>query len=176
VRDVGHVALATLRLLAEQNREFAPAAGIDFTSLQGLDPRPWAMAFAGKGGMTAELRFTSNVPSFVAAATIEAPGTALLQLNTDFPHPQLGDGVLMRLTLPVTATPEHTNLLNLLEAKDGADNAGQLGGWCLDANSPVFVTFVPTCLLEWDWLTSFVYDNAIRTQWAKALLVAPVGT
>jgi hypothetical protein len=117
----------------------------------------------------------NNLPEVLRLArvvlTVQA-ADASARLNTDFQHPQLGDGVLMRLTLPVTATPEHTNLLNLLEAKEGAANADQLGGWCVDDNSPVFVTFVPTCLLEWDRLVSLVYDAAIRTQWAKALLVA----
>jgi hypothetical protein len=76
----------------------------------------------------------------LAAAAGEALGTALLQLNTDFQHPQLGDGVLMRLTLPLNVGPELTNALNLLEVRDGANNADQLGGWCEAKNSPVFVT------------------------------------
>jgi hypothetical protein len=35
----------------------------------------------------------------------------------------------------------------------------------------VFVAFFPTCLAERDWLVNAIYDNVIRTRWAKALLV-----
>ena len=170
-RDSGHMCLLMLQALAEENRESSPASEIDFKPLEDLDPRPWVMGFAGKGGLTAEFPFTSSTPSMLAAANGQGLGTAMLQLNTDFKHPQLGDGVLIRLTLPLNASPELTNALNLLEARDGANNADQLGGWCEDKNGPVFVTFVPTCLSERDWLVNFIYDNAIRTRWAKALLV-----
>ena len=171
IRNSGHMCLLALQAMAELNQESASASEIDFKPLEDLDPRPWVMGFAGKGGLTAEFPFTSNTPSALAAAAGEGLGTALLQLNTDFKHPQLGDGVLMRLTLPLNASPELTNALNLLEVRDGANNADQLGGWCEDKNGPVFVTFIPTCLLEWGWLRGFIYDNAIRTNWAKALLI-----
>ena len=157
-----------LQALAEENRESSSASEIDFKPLEDLDPRPWVMGFAGKGGLTAEFPFTSNTPSMLAAASGQGLGTAMLQLNTDFKHPQLGDGVLIRLTLPLNASPELTNALNLLEARDGANNADQLGGWCEDKKGPVFVTFIPTCLLERDWLVNFIYDNAIRTSMGES--------
>jgi hypothetical protein len=170
-RDSGHMCLLMLQALAEENRESSPASEIDFKPLEDLDPRPWVIGFAGKGGLTAEFLFTSSTPSMLAAATSEGLGTAMFQLTTDFQHPQLGEGVLMRLTLPLNASSELTNALKFLEARDGANNADQLGGWCEDKNGPVFVTFLPTCLMERDWLVNFIYDNAIRTTWAKGLLV-----
>jgi hypothetical protein len=170
IRNSGHMCLLTLQELRGLNQESSSASEIDFTPLEDLDPRPWVMKFAGKGGLTAEFPFTSSTPTILAAASGQGLGTAMLQLNTDFKHPQLGDGVLIRLTLPLNASPGLANVLNLLEARDGADNADQLGGWCDDQNGPVFVTFIPTCLLKQDWVVNSIYDNAIRTKWAKALL------
>jgi hypothetical protein len=112
IRDSGHISLLTLQALAELNREAPSASEIDFKPLEDLDPRPWVMGFAGKGGLTAEFAFSSNMPSMLAAASGEGLGTALLRLNTDFQHPQLGDGVLMRLTLPLEASAELANALN----------------------------------------------------------------
>ena len=170
IRDSGHICLLTLQAFAELNREVPSASEIDFKPLEDLDPRPWLMGFAGKGGLTAEFAFSSNVPSMLAAASGDRLGSALLQLTTDFQHPQLGDGVLIRLTLPLESSAELANALNLLEARNGANNADQLGGWCEAKTGPVFVSFIPSCLLYWDRLTNSIYDNAIRTQWAKALL------
>ncbi|HXG70366.1 MAG TPA: hypothetical protein VNJ04_07105 [Gemmatimonadaceae bacterium] len=171
LRELGHGALAMLQVLAEENQRPTFAADIDFKPLEDLDPRPWVMACAGKGGLTAEFPFTSDTPSLMSAARGKAPGTALLQLGTDFKHPQLGDGVLIRLSLPLNVTAEFVNELNMLEAGGGAGKADQLGGWCEDKNGPVFVSFIPTCLLEQYRLADAIEDNAIRTRWVKALLV-----
>ena len=163
-----------LQALAAENSEppFA-AADIDFTPLEDLDPRPWLLGFAGKGGLTAEFPFTGDVPAIVAAANGEAPGTALLQLSTDFKHPQLGDGVLVRLTLPLNLNAELVNELNLHETRCAQRSQTNFVRWCEDSNGAVFVTFLPTCVARdnQDWLTSLLYDNAIRTNWAKSLLI-----
>jgi hypothetical protein len=171
MRESEHMALGILHVLAAQNEELTPASELDFSALEHLDPCPWVLASGDKGGLTAEFAFLSKTTGMHAATSGDPVGTALLQLSTDCKHPQLGDGVLIRLKLPLDASPDLTNALNLLEARDGANNADQLGAWCEDKNGPVFVTFVPTCLLERDWLVTLIYDNAIRTRWAKGLLV-----
>ena len=80
--------------------------------------------------------------------------------------------MLVRLTLPLNLNAELVNELNLHETRC-AHKADQLGGWCEDSNGAVFVTFLPTCVARdnQDWLTSLLYDNAIRTNWAKSLLI-----
>ena len=67
-RNSGHMCLLTLQAMAELDQESSSASEIDFKLLEDLDPRPWVLAFAGKGGLTAEFPFTSNTPSMFAAA------------------------------------------------------------------------------------------------------------
>jgi hypothetical protein len=59
-RDSGHMCLLMLQALAEENRESSSASEIDFKPLEDLDPRPWVLGFAEKGGLTAEFPFTSS--------------------------------------------------------------------------------------------------------------------
>jgi hypothetical protein len=171
-REEGDAVLATLQVMAELNQQpSVPANELDLKPLEGLEPRPWVLAFAGTGGMTAEFPFTNEAPAIFAAASGQPPGTALLRLSTDEDHPQLGDGVLVRLSLPITGTVELAMALNEAESHEGADNADQVGGWCETDGTVEFVTFLPSCLLDWELLTSVIYDNAIRTQWVRKVLL-----
>jgi hypothetical protein len=72
--------------------------------------------------------------------------TSLLQIVTDQPHSLYGNGVLIRLELPVPFD-EHTgpaliDELNRWELS-GADLPPLFGAWCLGPRAPTFVTFLP---------------------------------
>ena len=128
----------------------------------------------------------------IAATEQTVPAeTALLQIMTDQPHPQLGSGALVILKLPVKIPKDskddaasRANALNFLEAagKDtiefstgGSDRTTLLGAWCVDpsrseGDSLAFVSFVPSLVARAGILENLCIYNAVRTQWASRVL------
>lgn len=174
-RDVGHMALRTLELLRDENATAPSLSERDFSPLESLDQRPWIVAMAGKGGMTAELPFIDNTPALLAYAAGDdsGPRTALFQLTTDVDHLQLGHGVLFRLTLPIGKGAELANLLNRAEASGpGIPGAHQLGAWCSHGSDIVFATFVAAVLFDQDIFECLAWDAGRRATWAKNILTS----
>lgn len=102
-------------------------------------------------GLTCEVPFTSQVPA-LAIAEAKDLQTSLVQLYTDVPHPEAGNGLLGLMQLPVNADPdraaEQANQLNLIEST-GKPVTNLLGAWCPSPNSPstiAFCQFVPNVL------------------------------
>jgi hypothetical protein len=130
-------------------------------------------------GLTAEFPYSGPRPAAVLAGTEEPVETALLQVFTNQPHPQLGNGALIVLKLPQTIPEEdkdgaiaYANALNFLE---GTTDTGVslLGAWCVDpqsADSLAFVTFVPQVLAMGGVLENLCSYNAIRVRWAYGVL------
>jgi hypothetical protein len=173
-RTLGNGALNTLVVLRAENAKSPSAAELDFSPLIQLEPRPWLMGFADKGGMTAEFPFASSVPAFLACAAGDdsGPWTARFQATTDFEHPQLGHGVLLRLTLPVlVGNVGHANGFNVAEAYGASvPGAHQLGGWCWHNDSLVFATFVPSVLFRRSLFEALIYDAERRAIWARDVI------
>ena len=72
--------------------------------------------------------------------------TSLLQLVTDQPHSLYGNGVLLRLELPVAFDPDTgTALVDELNRWElsGMDLPPLFGVWCLGPRAPTFVNFIP---------------------------------
>ncbi len=132
----------------------------------------------GTEGLTAEFPYSGTVPAGALVGSPEPVETALLQVMTDQPHPELGSGVLMLLRLPVTFPPEAgcaiANELNLLES--GTDTrTNLLGAWSVSPNSSggddvVFVSFVPSLLARGGVLENLCFYNAARSSWAHSVL------
>lgn len=173
-RPLGHMALHTLELLRDENASAPNLSEVDFTPLKNLDPSPWIVSMAGKGGMTAELPFIDNTPALLAFAAGDdsGPRTALFQATTDFDHLQLGQGVLFRLTLPIGQGAELANRLNLAEASaHGIPGAHQLGAWCSRESDVVFATFVAASLFDRGLFECLAWGAGRRAAWARDLLV-----
>jgi hypothetical protein len=106
-------------------------------------------------GLTCEVPFTGATPAAVAAAAGMQKldlQTSLVQIFTDAPHPEAGNGALLLMRLPVAADPEQValqaNELNRTEAQGDA-LAMLLGAWCPDPSSDTtlaFCSFVPNTL------------------------------
>ena len=130
------------------------------------------MAYAGKGGMTAEFPFHGNEPAMMSAVLENrGPQSALFHATTDFEHPQFGHGVLIRLTLPVDGDAQVAAMLNNLEVTSPTKWADQVGAWCPDKLGMTFVTFVASWMFDLNLTHTLIADATLRTRWARAAFV-----
>lgn len=127
-------------------------------------------------GLTAEFEFTDSSP-----AAVGGTGTALFQVETMTPHPQLGSGALMTLKLPpawrAPIAAAIATRLNMAEAGDEFVRAPLLGGWCIapDDGAVTYVAFLPTGLDAPGLLENIVVSNAVRSRWAADYLRRSAG-
>jgi hypothetical protein len=96
-------------------------------------------------------------------------GTSLLQVGTDQPHPSLGNGMLVRLSLPEHAPDVDggawANDMNRRELAS-LTRAHFLGGWVVAEGTPTFVTFYPNALkLMPGDIQSLVMSAGLRAKW-----------
>jgi hypothetical protein len=85
-----------------------------------------------------------------AGVTLEVPyggATALIQLETDWAHPSLGAGMVVRLSLPDGGSPgaEWAALRNRQEL-ESLTRSHFIGGWIGSAPFPTLVSFYPNML------------------------------
>ena len=129
-------------------------------------------------GFTAEFPYAGPRPAVALAGSQSPVETALLQVFTDQPHPQLGSGALVVLSLPVKlaaddkdGTAAYANALNFLEGTTDTGTS-MLGAWCVDPTDPdstAFVTFVPSAIARGGILENLCVYNAVRTTWAHSV-------
>ncbi|MFB3779770.1 MAG: hypothetical protein ACE141_19275, partial [Bryobacteraceae bacterium] len=109
------------------------------------------LASSGKTGLTAEFPFCGSTPAvgkWLGLSERKGLETALLQVDGECRHPQLGSGMQMRLTLPIDCDRSRGQAiackLNLAECVQWT-RCNQLGGWCWDPSlhAPTFASFVP---------------------------------
>lgn len=136
------------QVLAPMGREASRFAGpamagvAEFLTRQGID-----------GAATeTEIGFQAAFASPDSAATTEVPQSAV-QILTDVPHPEAGNGALVLLMPPESAVfddPAATaNALNLAEAK-GQSGVPLLGAWCPSPVEPdtaiAYCSFLPNMI------------------------------
>jgi hypothetical protein len=141
----------------------------------------WVAGSGDRQGFTAEVIYSSDT-SVAAANVLElhdsiegedagGPGTALVQVVIDAPHPEYGSGALVILRLPVGFDEDEAadaiNWLNRLEASGDSDFS-----MCRDPSnpgSPAFVSFVPSVLARPGLLENLVVYDTLRARWAHAV-------
>lgn len=99
----------------------------------------------GEGGLVAELPWEPDEVSVVAGHR----GTSLLTFSVEDPHPHFGDGLLVRLQLPLPFAPQDRQVavvhaLNRLES-EAIDGPPLFGAWCMVPRTPrvAFTAFLP---------------------------------
>lgn len=100
-------------------------------------------------------------------------------MSINEPHPQLGNGVLTRLNLPLSldreTAAELAASLNQLELKT-LTRAHQLGAWCAasvgGSETVVFASFLPNVMHKPGFLTEMLLAMGLRARWAAAVLEA----
>ena len=112
------------------------------------------LGFADDEGLSCEVPYTGANPAMLVQEASELQ-TSLVQMFTDAPHPEAGNGLLCIMRLPYSADPEciaaQANHLNLVESRGDAGTF-LLGAWCPDPSSGTtlaFCQFVPNLLVRW---------------------------
>ena len=88
--------------------------------------------------------------------------TSLLMIENNQPHPLFGNGLLVRLQLPILVAPDTlpalVNEINLWEM-NAADMPPFVGSWCIDPQfpSPAFVMFIPSMFSHITTIPSLLY-------------------
>lgn len=96
-------------------------------------------------------------------------GTSLLQVTTEEPHPALGNGMLMRLSLPERVSeaegPGWANAMNSNELVS-LTRSNFVGSWTVVNGTPTFVSFYPNAArLSDGLLTNLVINATSRSRW-----------
>lgn len=124
---------------------------LDLVTSDGASPSLWVGA-----EMTTALEMVQSLPIVTLATgdetgmSIEVPfrqATALVEVDATEPHPSLGNGMLVRLSLPGGANPgpEWAAMLNQLEL-DSLTRSQFIGSWVGSASFPTHVSFYPNLL------------------------------
>lgn len=133
------------------------------------------MGMSDATGLTCEVPFTGSTPSLMQDAHAPTGETALVQIFTDQPHPDAGNGALILLRLPVSPSQERSlelaNWLNAWEAAGDVNAPLMLGAWCPDAmddgNGLAFSTFLPNLIARPGMLEQQVLLQAQRARTAQ---------
>lgn len=140
-------------VIAPAGAEPSQYIGAHFEHVEQFLGRMRFLGSADSEGLTCEVPFSGSTPSMVISAVGQLQ-TSLVQMFTDAPHPEAGNGLLCIMRLPYSADPqqiaEQANYLNLVESR-GDTGTLLLGAWCPDPSSDttlVFCQFVPNLLAE----------------------------
>lgn len=96
------------------------------------------------------------------------PGSSLLRMSTTEVHPRLGNGLLVRLTLPIDE-PDQPSVQEIL-ALNQAEESGfttVLGSWCRSEEGLVHVTFLHNLMVRMGSTDHRAFVDSIlhRVQW-----------
>jgi hypothetical protein len=131
---------------------------------------PSVMSSSSESGLTAEFPFYGDSPGIELMQKNLPPETALFQATTTEPHPQMGNGCLCRLSLPIDV--EDSSVVNKL---NGLELAGDslcpvVGSWVQHRSTLTHVAFLPNAVHVPGLLSLFYLRAALRAQWASLVL------
>jgi hypothetical protein len=119
-----------------------------------LQQPPCVLVTGDTHGLTAEFPFPGSTSLFRAIAQEH--------------HPRLGNGCLLRLTLPLEEKGV-TLIRRALALNDrkvrSHTNTPFLGSWCADKRGLTFVSFLPNCLYAPGVITNLVLASSLRALW-----------
>ena len=151
--------LGVLELLRMNGREGSLWAGDEMTlTLEQMQPVPAVILATGdETGVTMEVPFGGE--------------TALIQLDTTWEHPDLGSGLVSRLSLPREGTrPAWAAQQNRREVHS-LTRSHLVGGWVADSPFPTFRAFSPNILAR----TGFAAVNVALSMIGRARWMAEEG-
>jgi hypothetical protein len=161
VPRVGSVRTVELFYAPEGQRPSSWIGSAEFEEVARLLSQSNCVSTADANGFTAEFSFGER-------------DTSMLMVQTDQRHPQLGNGLLLRLHLyhahGIDNAPFTAAMLNTLEMRL-VTRAHLIGSWSstqLSSKSdiPVFVTFIPNALHRRGLLLNLVMSMGLRARWA----------
>ena len=150
-------------LFAPIGRGPAPFAPRDFESATRMQPQPWREVATITNGLRALLH------------SVDFPeGTGILEAKGNEVHPQLGNGLLMLLSVPGPKGSFEDTLalaheLNLQEARDWTGHYF-FGGWCVGPkpdNELTFAVFFPARVCDPGLIEAMSLHMGGRAAWAN---------
>ena len=175
------------RMIVPAGEEPSKFVGAQCSGIEGflveLAETKWWYGNADAEGATVEVPFTGHRPAtFQDRSSADARlETALVQVFTDIPHPEFGNGALLVTRLPVSPGAHQAvrlaNDLNLAESVGGHDVPPLFGAWAPDPFSNeddglAFVSFLPNFLAMGGILNNWTVYQATRAQFARRFLDA----
>lgn len=164
-------------MFAPIGRRRSPFTEADFERLKHITPDPSVLTITAPDGATAEFPFSDEMPAVLSCLKRKRPGTALCQISA-MRHPQLGNGALWKLTLPLDfAEREAIDKaidLNLAEYDEPIwPYFYGFGAWCSDPKlrAVAYVMFMPAAVHTPGILDPFFWSMRARTEWAKRYLL-----
>lgn len=153
-------------VVAPAGAEPSPFTSDNFAMLEDLDPNPSVQTNAGENGVTAEFPFSGGDPVVKSSDAGQPPQTALFQAFNNQPHPQIGNGCLVLLHVPLSTEDRVVaNELNRQEAETGGGNH-LLGAWCMGPRGLAFTTFYPAMIHHPALLAGLLMGYSIRSMWS----------
>lgn len=160
----------------------APCAGIESFLAEHAEVKHW-YGNADAEGATVEVPFTGSLPAMFQdrSSPDSRLETALVQVFTDIPHPEFGNGALVVTRLPVCPGAARAvgfaNDLNLAESAGGLDVPPLFGAWIPDPFSEgddglAFGSFLPNFLAMGGILNNWMAYQATRARFARGFLDA----
>jgi hypothetical protein len=130
----------------------------EFEQVSPLLVKGGSFSTGGRSGLSAEVSFGND--------------SALITANGDAPHPQLGNGLLLLLHLPLTLSPAIAARLAVELNSADANAAGHLlGAWCSaemrGGSIPVFASFIPNSLYRPGLLFNMILSLGVKARWAR---------
>ncbi|WHZ27407.1 MAG: hypothetical protein OJF51_002204 [Nitrospira sp.] len=158
------------KMFAPMGQRPSPFTEADFESLTHISLDGLVLTNADSQGVTTEFRFNDEKPGLFSG------GTALCEIIPTS-HPQLGNGVLWKLTLPLYCTEreaiDKAIELNLAEYDYPIwPYFYGFGGWCSDQRlrAVAYIMFMPAAVYKPGILVPFFLSMRARTEWAKLYL------
>lgn len=117
--------------------------------------------------------FVNSGESGLAAETVFGDDSALITVAGNEPHPQLGQGILFRLSLPITLSEitAARMALELNRAEAALTFSYLCGAWTsmevAGAYVLVFVSFLPNALYKPKLLSNLVKSLLVKSHWAR---------
>jgi len=125
---------------------------------------------AGPRGLTAEIPWDAD-----ATSSIFGHRTSLLEILADEPHPAAGNGLFIRLSLPLTFSDEEAQSwaarLNRAEA-DAIDTPPFFGAWCSfpESGTVSFGGFWPNLLYQPGTVSTIAFWCVARNRFARQVI------
>jgi len=165
----GLLAVLDQWIIPEGQKPITKIAEAEFNDIAKMLNAQNILSTASESGLAAYIPFGRDV--------------SLIQVNIDQPHPQLGNGILLRLNLPPEDLLKLTTIDGSLIMEMNCQERNELqighfmGSWCLgpvgpNSFTPVFVSFIPAVACNPTTLFNMVLSMLGHNTWAEEYFFA----
>lgn len=148
-------------VFAREGRKPSPYSARELAQAKSILERTGALVTGDDDGLAAELPFFDDTP-----AAAGGRGMALLQISRCAENPELGNGALLLLHLPINIEQGDaaalSHQLNAVESSELSTGCHFLGSWTAREGRPTFVSFLPAVAYRPGLLTNMALSMGMR--------------